>query len=168
MGTAITLKSTVIGPRAANHCQISLAPVNLGKACPFAILASTAVTDAGGSLINGDMGTTGTTLPDYATYIEGTPGLNGSLHNKDQTARNAQIAAVAAWSDIKGRCNCSTVLGSIVELGGRTLTPGLYTSTSSFHSECVCVCVLLCLSVTVCPYPPPHIPHPRDAKLVRI
>jgi len=135
MGTAVTLESTVIGPRSISECQVPLAAVDLGLAAPFAILARTAVTDAGGSQINGDMGTTGTTLPVYAPYAPGTPGLNGNLHNKDATAENAHLAATAAWSDIKGRCNCATALGSIVELGGRTLTPGLYTSTGSFHSE---------------------------------
>ena len=135
MGTAVTLESTVIGPRSISECQVPLAAVDLGLAAPFAILASTAVTDAGGSQINGDMGTTGTTLPTYAPYAPPTPGHNGNLHNKDVTAHNARLAATVAWSDIKGRCNCATALGDVVELGGRTLTPGLYISTSSFHSE---------------------------------
>ena len=136
MGTAVTLESTVIGPRSISDCQVPLAAVDLGLAAPFAILATTAVTDAGGSQINGDMGTTGTTLPVYPPYVPGTPGLNGNLHNKDATAQNARLAATVAWSDIKGRCNCETaLLGSTVELGGRTLTPGLYTSSGSFHSE---------------------------------
>jgi len=137
MGTAVTLSSTKIGPRAISQCQIPVATVNLGLAAPFAILASTAMTDAGGSQINGYMGTTGTaTLPVYPPYAEGTPGINGILHNNDVTANTARRSAIAAWSDILGRCDCAMDLGSIVELGGRTLTPGLYTSTSSFHSEC--------------------------------
>jgi len=135
MGTMVTLDSTVIGPRSISQCQVSLAIVDLGLAAPFAILATTAVTDAGGSQINGNMGTIGTTLPTYAPYAPPTPGLNGTLHNKDTTAHDAHRAATAAWSDIKGRCDCATALGSTVELGGRTLTPGLYTSTGSFHSE---------------------------------
>ena len=137
MGTAITLASTVIGPRSTTRqCKIPLHTVDLGNAAHFAILASTTVTDAGGSRINGDMGTTGTFLPTYDAYKEGTPGLNGTLHLNDVEAQLARTSAKAALTDIEGRCDCWTSLGSIVELGGRTLTPGLYTSTSSFHSKC--------------------------------
>ena len=111
--------------------------VVLGLAAPFAILATSAVTDAGGSQINGDMGTsTGIALPVYAPYAPGIPGLNGALHPNDPTAIAARTAAVAALSDITGRSDCETALGGVVELGGRTLTPGLYTSTSSMQSEC--------------------------------
>ena len=123
-----------------------LATVELGDAARFAILATTAVTDAGGSQINGDIGTTGTTLPIYPIsplpsglqgtlpHVEGTSGL----HNKDATAHAARSAAIDAWNVIKGRCDCEKSLGGIVELGGRILKPGLYTSTISFHSECIC------------------------------
>ena len=136
MGTAITLSSTWIGPRSTSQCQTPAATVNLGLATPFAVLASTAVTDAGGSYINGYMGTTGPILPMYLSYVKGTPRINGILHNNDETANTARRSAIAAWIDILGRCDCAKDLGSIVELGGQTLTPGIYTSTSSFHSEC--------------------------------
>ena len=150
LGTAITLASTTIGMSPTGpigQCTESkLAKIDLGDAARFAILATTAVTDAGGSQINGDMGTTGTSLPFYPPYITGIPGLKGTLpyaegtkglHNKDKTSLAAWIAAVDAWNVIKGHYDCETGLGGIVELGGRTLTPGLYTSTIAFHGECI-------------------------------
>ena len=92
------------------------------------------------STINGDMGTsTGTTLPAYALpYTSGT-GLNGTLHPNDAIAINARIAAAAALEDILSRSTCVISLGGVAELGGRTLKPGVYTSTSSLQSECICV-----------------------------
>jgi len=82
------------------------------------------------------MGTSpGTTLPVYAPYSPGTPGLNGDLHLNTATAIDARAAAISALDDIKSRSDCETELGGVVELGGRTLTPGLYTSTESMHRE---------------------------------
>jgi len=116
---------------------VSAGSVNLGAAAAFAVLATSAVTDAGGSQINGDMGTsTGIALPVYAPYSPPTPGLNGKLHPNDATAIAARAAAVAALIDIKARSNGETALGGVVELGGKTLSPGLYTATSTMQREC--------------------------------
>ena len=147
-------------------CNLGRTTVELGSAVHFAVLSSKhthvdamqsgfstqgllknantvfvectagSVTDAGGSQINGDMGTSpGTTMPVYAPYSPGTPGLNGDLHPNTATAIDARAAAMSALDDIKSRSDCETELGGVVELGGRTLTPGLYTSTESMHRE---------------------------------
>jgi len=116
------------------------ATINLGVAARFAILATTAVTDAGGSTITGDMGTsTGTSLPVYAPYTPGTPGLDGTLHANDATAIEARAAAIAALNNIQRRSEGEKALGGVVELGGLTLGPGLYTSTIAMHCECSCL-----------------------------
>eukprot|EP00277_Geminigera_cryophila_P035945 CAMPEP_0173098102 /NCGR_PEP_ID=MMETSP1102-20130122/34470_1 /TAXON_ID=49646 /ORGANISM="Geminigera sp., Strain Caron Lab Isolate" /LENGTH=359 /DNA_ID=CAMNT_0013990413 /DNA_START=19 /DNA_END=1098 /DNA_ORIENTATION=+ len=110
-----------------------LAAVDLGLAAPFAVLATSSVTDAGGSQINGDMGVTpGATLPTYAAYSPGTPGLNGTKHfgPEDSTANLARAAAITALLVIHSRSDCLTATIGYVELGGRTLGPGLYTSSS--------------------------------------
>jgi|AntRauMFilla1563_2_1112583.scaffolds.fasta_scaffold24103_2 hypothetical protein len=122
----------------ATECECHLATVHLGLAARFAVLATNTVTDTMDSSINGDMGTsTGTTLPFYGSYLEGTPGLNGTLHPNDATAIVGRTAAIAALLDINSRSStCETALGGVAELGGRTLKPGLYTSTSSMQSEC--------------------------------
>jgi len=116
-----------------------LATVDLGLAAPFAVLATSSVTDAGGSQINGDMGVTpGAALPTYAAYSPGTPGLNGTKHfgPEDSTATLARAAAITALLVIHSRSDCLTATISYVELGGRTLGPGLYTSSSYMQSEC--------------------------------
>ena len=143
LGTACTLSSTQIGLGSSSaKNSIAAVPkrmgtVNLGAAAAFAVLATSAVTDAGGSQINGDMGTsTGIALPVYAPYSPPTPGLNGKLHPNDATAIAARAAAVAALIDIKARSNGETALGGVVELGGKTLSPGLYTATSTMQREC--------------------------------
>jgi hypothetical protein len=117
-------------------CNQDRATVDLGLAAPFAVLATSAVTDAGASQINGDMGTsTGVSLPVYDPYSPETPGLNGALHPNDATAIDARTAAISALTEIKGRSDCATTLGGVVELGGLNLTSGLYTSTISMQSE---------------------------------
>ena len=127
-----------VGSSNIKACRCRLATVDLGLAARFAVLATNTVTDTMDSTINGDMGTsTGTTLPVYVSYVKGTPGLNGTRHPNDRTAENARRAALGAWLDIQSRSTCLTALGGVAELGGLTLKPGLYTSTSSFHSECV-------------------------------
>jgi len=117
------------------ECSCHLATVQLGLAARFAVLATNIVTDSMDSTINGDMGTsTGNTLPTYAPYISGT-GLNGTLHSNDAIAINARIAAAAALADINSRSTCVTSLGGVAELGGLTLKPGVYTSSSSLQGE---------------------------------
>jgi len=125
-----------------SHCQPGGSDaVDLGTAARFAVLANTAVTDAGGSTILGDMGTSiGTSLPVYPPYSPGTPGLDGTLHPNDDIAIDARAAAIAALTDINGRSEGETALGGVVELGGRTLAPGLYTATIAMQREFDCPC----------------------------
>ena len=157
MGTSVTLSSTMIGSISmvckCAKCYSHLAAVHLGLAARFAILATNTVTDTMTSYINGDMGTsTGVTQPVYATYNPSSTdrvpgrvaswdapaiGLKGTQHRNDATAIAVRAAAIAAWIDIKSRTLCARPKGGVAELGGQTLTPGLYTSTSSFHSECI-------------------------------
>jgi len=58
------------------------------------------------------------------------PGMvTGATHAGDATAAQAQIDLTTAFNDAAGRSvGAVTVAG---DLGGQTLTPGLYTSTSS-------------------------------------
>jgi len=140
MGTACTLSSTDIGlgrcPAAPEKVPMRLDTIDLGPAAKFAVLANTAVTDAGGSMIHGDMGTSiGTSLPVYPPYSPGTPGLDGTLHSNDADAIDARAAAIAALKDINGRLEDEISLGGVVELGGQTLLPGLYTATTAMQRE---------------------------------
>src|SRR2546425_2575821 len=103
------------------------APVALGAASTFAVLAGSTVTSTGATTVNGDLGLSpGTAVTGFP------PGtVNGTIHAGDPAAAQAQLALTTAYNDAAGR-----TVGAILvagNLGGRTLTPGLYTSTSSLE-----------------------------------
>jgi hypothetical protein len=100
------------------------APVGLGVADGFAVLAGSAVTNTGPSTINGDLGVS------PGTAVSGIPPatLNGSLHAADAVAGQAQSDLTIAYNDAAGRTPPLSVSG---DLGGLTLTSGVYKSGSS-------------------------------------
>jgi len=103
----------------------SPAPVNLGSAAGFATLASSAVTSTGATTVTGDLGVS------PGTGLTGAPTVIGTLHLGDVVAAQAQLDLTTAYNDAAGRTlNSILVAGN---LGGQTLTPGLYTSTSSLE-----------------------------------
>src|SRR5579859_1981550 len=103
----------------------SQAPVSLGAAANFAVLAGSTVTSTGASQVTGDVGVSpGTAVTGFP------PGtVNGTIHAGDPTAALAIADLTTAFGDAAGRSvGPVTVAGN---LGGQTLTPGLYKSTSS-------------------------------------
>src|SRR5438309_2077497 len=103
------------------------APVGLGAASTFAVLAGSTVTSTGATTVNGDLGLSpGTAVTGFP------PGtVNGTIHAGDPAAAQAQLALTTAYNNAAAR-----TVGAILvagNLGGRTLTPGLYTSTSSLE-----------------------------------
>ena len=118
----------------ANHAAAQAGPatVFLGTAGTFAALSYAGVTNAGPSVINGDLGTypiaSCTGLPTPCTG-NGPGQVNGTIDDADVVAQHAQASLLIAYNDAKGRTTAPiTVAG---DLGGRTLTPGLYKSTST-------------------------------------
>jgi hypothetical protein len=100
--------------------------VNLGAASNIAILAGQAVTNTGGTVITGDLGLSpGTSVGGFPPGI-----LNGTLHINTETSIQAKLDITAAYNDLAGRTSTDIVTLS-GNLGGLTLTPGLYKSTSS-------------------------------------
>jgi len=101
------------------------APVGLGSAASFGVLAGTTVTTIPTTTINGDLGV------NSGNTVTGSPILNGTLHLGDPTAAQAQLDLTVAYNDAAGRTlGAITVAGN---LGGQTLAPGLYTSASSLE-----------------------------------
>ena len=101
-------------------------PVTLGAVSTFTVLGATTVTNTGPSVIYGDVG-----LSPGSAVTGFPPGQvtgGGAIHIDDTAAVNAQSALTAAYNDAAGRTLPITVSGDI---GGQTLTPGLYKSTSS-------------------------------------
>lgn len=106
-------------------------PVLFGRADPFAVLAATTVTNAGATVITGDLGISpGTACTGLPTPCTGNgPGtVNGSIHSADSTALGAQVDYAAAYNDAGGRTVTGTLLNP--ELGGTTRFPGVYDSAT--------------------------------------
>ena len=99
-------------------------PVVLGSAAKFAVLAATTVTSTGATTVNGNLGVS------PGTTVTGSPTVNGTMHLGDPIAAQAQSDLTTAYNDLAGRPGGASVSGN---LGGLTLTPGLYTSTSSLE-----------------------------------
>jgi len=97
------------------------APVNLGTTSSFAVLAGETITNTGLTTIWGDLGVS----PGSAFSDLGTVTLHGATHLADAVALQAQSDLVAAYDDAAGRTPFTTIP---VELGGTTLTPGVYVS----------------------------------------
>jgi hypothetical protein len=99
-------------------------PVGLGTSSSFVVLAGSGVTNTGPTTLNGDIGT-------YPTITEtGTASLtvNGTNHAGDGVAQQAKNDLVTAYNTAAGEGPTSPVSA---DLGGQTLTPGIYNSASA-------------------------------------
>ncbi|MDA8265800.1 MAG: ice-binding family protein [Actinomycetota bacterium] len=101
--------------------------VNLGTSSPFAVLAATAITNTGATVITGDIGLS----PDGATSVTGFPPgvVNGAEYAADGVALQAQNDLTTAYDSAQSAPSTNNVTG--VDLGNLTLTAGVYTASSS-------------------------------------
>lgn len=100
--------------------------VPLGTADNFALLAGSGVTNTGATVVTGDLGLSpGTSVGGFPPGI-----LNGTLHINDAAANQSKLDITAAYNNAKDRTSTDIVTLS-GNIGGLTLTPGLYKSTSS-------------------------------------
>jgi Ice-binding-like len=98
--------------------------VELGSAGGFAVLAGSTVTNTGKTTVTGDLGVSpGTAVTGFP------PGIVVGIQHAADTASAAGIASLTtAYNDAKGRTLCPVSVSG--NLGGQTLKPGLYKSTS--------------------------------------
>ena len=97
----------------------------MGTAGSFAVLAGSTVTNTGSSMIGGDMGVwPGSAITGFPPGIESV----GTIYTADPVAMQAEADLSTAYNFAAGEA-CGTVLSG--DLGGRTLTPGVYCYTSS-------------------------------------
>nr|WP_306629835.1 ice-binding family protein [Arthrobacter ulcerisalmonis] len=98
--------------------------VGLGKAASYSVLAGSAVTNTGPTTLQGDLGVSpGTAITGFPPGIVG-----GSTHAADAVALQAQSDVITAYNTAAGQPLTTSVSGDLV---GRTLTDGVYKSTSS-------------------------------------
>ncbi|MEO6208284.1 MAG: ice-binding family protein [Candidatus Limnocylindrales bacterium] len=107
----------------AQTALAALAPVGLGTAGAFAVLAGETITNTGPTTITGDVGLhPGSAVTGFASVT-----LNGSQHVADGVALQAKNDLVTAYNDAAGRTPATTVA---TELGGQSLKAGVYNSTA--------------------------------------
>jgi hypothetical protein len=122
---------------------VALGTVPLGSASTFAVLAGTTVTNAEASVITGDLGVSPGTeatgfQPEPLNRIEGpgtvTAGLglvSGTIYAGGAVAALAHNDATIAYQYLVDQTPTTTYLDVVNELGGLTLTPGIYKYPSS-------------------------------------
>lgn len=104
------------------------APVGLGTAASFAVLAGQSISNTGASVVTGDMGVA------PGTSVTGVPPLvltGGALHVADAVADQAQSDLTTAYNSAAGRSTVTDVTGQ--DLGGKTFTSGVVSHTSGMQ-----------------------------------
>jgi len=99
---------------------------SLGTAQSYAVLGGSTVTNTGPSVIGGDLGVS----PGLAAtgFPPGTVSA-GAIHAGDAAALSAQNSLTTAYNSAAGQVCTQDLTGQ--DLGGKTLTPGVYCFTTS-------------------------------------
>ncbi|MHB1154294.1 MAG: ice-binding family protein [Eubacteriales bacterium] len=101
-------------------------PVDLLSTSSYAVLAGSAITNTGPTFISGEAGGNVGLYPGTSfTGQEQVSITNGTVHVNDEIAIQAKNDLTTVYNDAAGRTPEITIPA---ELGGRTLTPGYYTS----------------------------------------
>lgn len=125
LAVAVTTVLTIVVAilvAAAQSARAAEAPVGLGTAASFAVLAGSTVTNTGPTVVTGDLGVSpGTAITGFP------PGLViGAVHSADAVALQAQSDLTTAYNDAAGRTPATSIAS---ELGGQTLVGGTYRTT---------------------------------------
>ena len=104
--------------------EINPAPVVLGSAAGFSVLAATSVVNSGATTLSGDLGVS------PATAVSGFPPgvVSGTVHAGDAAAASAQADLAAAYDDAAGRSPHGSFPG---DPNGLTFHDGVYHTSAA-------------------------------------
>jgi hypothetical protein len=127
-GTAVlvALAAGLLASAGSAQAAPPAAPVPMGTAEPFAVLAGTGITSTGPTTINGDIGT----YPNTAMTVSGPLILNGTDHKGDGVTQTAKSDLTAAYLAAAAQTPSSPI---VADLAGQTLTPGVYNTASGLE-----------------------------------
>ncbi len=121
--TACILSSFMLGLTVT--AAATEAPVALGSAANFGVLAGSTVTSTGATIVYGDLGL----WPGVAVAVASPAIVTGTTHVNDPIAQAAQGDLTTAYNDAAGRSTSPVTLSA--DISGQTLLPGLYRAASS-------------------------------------
>ncbi len=99
---------------------------SLGAAQSFAALGGSTVTNTGSSVVTGNLGVSpGSAVTGFPPGVV----VGGTIHAADATALAAQNSVVTAYNDLASQACTQDLTGQ--DLGGKTLTAGVYCFSSS-------------------------------------
>ena len=121
---AVTLAASVLLGGGASAAP---SPVTLGGADGFAVLGASTVTNTGPSVITGDLGVSpGSSVTGFPPGVVSAP---ATIHIADGVTTLAQTDLTTAYNTAAGLPCSANLTGQ--DLGGLTLTPGVYCFSSS-------------------------------------
>jgi hypothetical protein len=128
--SSLAATALVAGSMGTSVASFAVQPkVNLGLASSFAVLAGSGITNTGPTTASGSAGAnfgsspTGSFTGDVQVTTSGT-----KYTAVDAAVTSAKVDLTTAYNDAAGRTPATTVTA---DLGGQTLTPGVYKSASS-------------------------------------
>ena len=123
--TCISLLS-IIGFAAFLAPSTAFAQISLGTAQNFGVLGGSTVTNTGATTVNGNVGVSpGSSVTGFPPGVV----VGGAIHSNDAVAMQAQNDLTTAYNNIASTPCTVDLTGQ--NLGGLTLTPGVYCFTSS-------------------------------------
>ncbi|MBW8826985.1 MAG: DUF3494 domain-containing protein [Acidobacteria bacterium] len=108
----------------ATGAAAAAATVPLGTATSFAVLAGAGITNTGPTTVKGDVGTFPTTTVTGSASMT----ITGVNHAGDAVTQQAKTDLVTAYGNAAGQGPTNPIAA---DLGGRTLTAGVYNSAST-------------------------------------
>jgi type VI secretion system secreted protein VgrG len=127
LGLLLAIGCAALLHRPTGVLAVGTAP-SLGTADSFAVLANSAITNTGSTVVNGDLGIHAGSASSVTGFPPGV--VNGAEHFGDAVAEQAQVDATAAFTALTTQM-CDFGPFAPMDLVGETLTPGVYCYSSS-------------------------------------